>query len=156
MDRAQQPEDQREPSMQAGRRNPIEHLLSIERRVRRESEADAIDRRAVHEDPVLWIAENDSVVEKTWRGGESETHQTTDASDGVGSGVSETAAERACSRTPDLSVFIARSGDLPGEPGVERGHHLHSTEARLCVPGSDHGLVQQIRAELGSVDHLAD
>ena len=70
-----------------------------------------------------------------------------------------------------LSLFFAWSGDRPAEPGLVRGHHLHSDGQRLCLSGrgdlafrSRHvnvpkrrdGLVQSSRSGLAFIDRHGD
>ena len=57
------------------------------------------------------------------------------------------------SRTSDLPVFTAESGDRAARPGVERGHHLRAAAAGLHVPGGGARLAQPLRAVVGAVEH---
>ena len=53
----------------------------------------------------------------------------------------------------DLSVFAARNGDCPAQPGVGDGHHLHPDGAWLRLSGRRARLVQPSRAVVACIDH---
>ena len=53
--------------------------------------------------------------------------------------------------TPDLPVPVARSGDCASRSGLGHGYHLYPAAAWIHLSGGDHGLVQPVRAGLGSV-----
>ena len=84
---------------------------------------------------------------------ESQACAAADAGDGLGGDLSAAADQRAVSRTPDLPVFIAESGDRAAQPGVERGHHLRAAAAGLHVPGGGARLAQPLCAVVGAVEH---
>ena len=52
--------------------------------------------------------------------------------------------------TPDLPVPVAPSGDCASRSGVGHRYHLYPAAARIHLSGGDHGLVQPVRAGLGS------
>src|SRR5262249_15797707 len=57
-------------------------------------------------------------------------------------------------RASCVSVLAARRDDHATESGVEYGHHLCAAGWRLCLFGGDYGLVQSLRAELGTLQQL--
>src|ERR1700681_2917777 len=89
---------------------------------RRESGADAADRRAVPADAVLRGAEDSTLAVAAGRQGESEAGAAAHAADGTGSDLPETAAVPAGARTPDLSLPTARAEDRSAQPGVGHRH----------------------------------
>ena len=52
-----------------------------------------------------------------------------------------------------VSVSVAGPGDRPAEPGVVRGHHLHSDGEGVRVSGGGDGLVQPAGSGMAGVDH---
>ena len=76
-----------------------------------------------------------------------------DEADGDRSTLSPSADDEARAGAQDLSVFAARNGDCPAEPGVGDGHHLHSDGTWLRLSGSRARLVQPSRAVVACIDH---
>src|SRR5207247_3659992 len=81
------------------------------RRVRREPEADAIDRRAVPAHALLRFPRDDPMVDSPKPRRESQARAAADVHDGLGGDLSAAADQRALSRTSNLPVFIAESDD---------------------------------------------
>src|SRR5438067_7605246 len=80
------------------------------------------------------------------------TRATADAADGHRSLVPEAEPESPGSRARDLSVSTPRCRRQSAQPGLEHRYYLPS--AGLSVSGGHYGLVQSLRVELGSVQHL--
>src|ERR1700676_5490583 len=79
-----------------------------------------------------------------------------DAHFGNRSALSQAAPESPGSGPPDLPVPVARRGDRAPQPGLEHRYYLYSDAWRLSVPGRGDGLVQPLRAELGTLQHHGD
>src|ERR1700691_4799163 len=75
------------------------------------------------------------------------------AHSGNRSSLSQAAPESPGSRPPDLSVPVARRGDRAPQPGLVDRYYLYSDAWWLSVPGRGDGLVQPVRAELGTIQH---
>jgi len=117
----------------------------------RKSAIDALDRRAIHTDAILWSSENELVARQTriWR--QSETGEAADEADGVGSHLLQAAFVGPLARTSNLSLFAERYEHRSSKPSMVQRHHLHSTQARIHLSGCGHGLVQPVRAVVGSI-----
>src|SRR5271165_3582035 len=122
----------------------------------RESAIDAVDRRAIHTDAVLRNPEDGLVARRARIRGQRETGTPADAGDGAGSALFEATAVGSRVRTQDLSVSAAQSQDRSARPRLGKRYHLHSPAAGLCLSGGDHGLVQPLRAGVGSIDFVGE
>src|SRR5580658_1494478 len=87
---------------------------------------------------------------------EPHAHPAADAHSGPRSPLSETEPESSGAGSPDLSVPAAWRGNSPAQPRLEHGYYLHSDARRLSVPGRGDGLVQPLRAQLGTFQHHGD
>src|SRR5580698_8512456 len=87
---------------------------------------------------------------------EPQAHPAADAHSGPRSPLSETEPESSGAGSPDLSVPAAWRGNSPAQPRLEHGYYLHSDARRLSVPGRGDGLVQPLRAQLGTFQHHGD
>jgi putative transposase len=58
--------------------------------------------------------------------------------------------------SPSLSVLVARRGNPPTQPRLEHRYYLPSDAWRLSLLGRGDGLVQPLRAQLGTLQHLGD
>src|ERR1700691_2098903 len=76
-----------------------------------------------------------------------------DAHFGNRSSLSQAAPESPGAGPPDLSVPVARRGDRAPQPGLVDRYYLYSDAWWLSVPGRGDGLVQPVRAELGTIQH---
>ena len=56
----------------------------------------------------------------------------------------------------DLPVPAVRRLDRTAQPGLEHRYHVHSDAGRLPLFGRRHGLVQPLRAQLGTLQHHGD
>src|SRR5438876_10863456 len=99
------------PAMQTPGLAALDVLPRRDRRVGREPEADAIDRRAVPAHAVLRFARDDAMVDSPRLRRESQARAAAHAHHGFGSDLPAAADERAFARTSNLPVFIAVSDD---------------------------------------------
>src|SRR6202171_5007822 len=86
-------------------------------------------------------------------GSEPQTHPAPDAHSGHRSPLPQTELEPPGTGPPDLPVPAARCGNPPAQPRLEHRYYLHSDAWRLSVPGGRHGLVQPLRAQLGTFQY---
>src|SRR5438445_11446467 len=115
-----------------------------------EPEADAPAGR-VHADAVLRGPSDEAVAGGARLWGERETSAAAFAADGIGSDLSEAAAVCAGAGPSDLSLSPAGVADRSTEPGLGERHNVYSSASRVYLSGGDSGLVQSVRAGLGSV-----
>ena len=120
----------------------------------REFETDAVHRRAIHTDAVLWDSKDDLVARRARLRGQSEAGTPADAADGTGGDLPEATAVGSRARTSHLSVSAARAENRSAEPSLVQRHNLHSATARVPVSGCGHGLVQPVCTGLGSIGFL--
>src|SRR5450432_2307134 len=126
-------------------------LLSAAAGDRGEPAPDAPVRRVVPEIPVLREPQDGLRV-----GHQSQTRATADADSGHRSPLSQTELEPPGTGSQDLPVSAARRGNPPAQPRLEHRYYLHSDAWRLSVSGRGDGLVQPLRAQLGTVQHHGD
>src|ERR1700674_886421 len=86
-------------------------------------------------------------------GGEPQTHPAPDAHSGHRSPLPQTQLEPPGTGSPDLPVPAARCGNPPAQPRLEHRYYLHSDAWRFPVPGRGDGLVQPLRAQLGTFQY---
>jgi hypothetical protein len=154
MDRFSELRSQHSAAMRAGRPGALELLLPCGRRSRGKPSLDAFAGRAVHAYAVLRDPADDGMATSQRARGQSQACGAPATAHGLGGHLSEAAPEPGRAGAQDLSVPAPRAGDPPAEPGVEHGHHVHSSPARVCVSGGHHGLLQPLRFGLGSIgDH---
>ena len=115
--------------------------------------ADAADRRAVPEVPVLRRPSDGASPAPRGRADRPTPGRSADAPDGASGDLSGATHQRAPPRAPDLPLSAAGSGDRAAEPCLVRRHHLHPGEPRLPLPGGDHGLGEPVRPGLAAVEH---
>src|SRR6266699_116017 len=89
-------------------------------------------------------------------GGQPQTHPAADAHSGYRSALPETELEPPRSRSRDLSVPAARRLHRTAQPSLEHRYYLHSDAGRLPLPGGRDGLVQPLRAQLGTLQYDGD
>ena len=111
----------------------------------------AAARRAVPGVPVLRQPAHGGHV-----GGQSQAHPAADAHSGHRGPVSETQFEPPGAGPRDLPVLTARSLHRAAQPGLEHRYYLRSDAGRLPLPGGRHGLVQPLRAQLGTLQYHGD
>src|ERR1700722_14426649 len=76
-----------------------------------------------------------------------------DAHFGNRSALPQTASESPGAGPPDLSVPATRRCDRAAQSRLEYRYYLHSHAWRLPVPGGGDGLVQPVRAQLGTLQY---
>src|SRR5262252_231818 len=86
-------------------------------------------------------------------GGEPQAHPTADAHPGHRSPLSQTELEPSCAGSPDLPVPASRCGNPPTQPRLEHRYYLHSDAWRFSLSGCGDGLVQPVRAQLGTLQY---
>src|SRR3990172_2811935 len=144
MDRKGQFKNQHSKAMPPAESAAIELLLLRHRRVGGEPLADAPARREVHANTLFRRSANDGLVARGGSRSQFQTSPPPDAVDGIGSDLSEAAAESGRTRTQDLSLPAERRSDRENEPGLEHRHHLHSPAPWICISGGGDGLVQPL------------
>src|ERR1700735_4196500 len=86
-------------------------------------------------------------------GGEPQTHPTADAHPGHRSPLSQTELEPSSAGSSDLPIPAARRGDREAQPRLEHRYYLPSDAWRLSLSGRGDGLVQPLRAQLGTLQY---
>src|SRR5579872_6896368 len=89
-------------------------------------------------------------------GGKPQTHPAADAHSGYRSALPETELEPPGARPPDLPVPAARRLHRTAQPSLEYRYYVHSDAWRLPLPGCRDGLVQPLRAQLGTLQYHGD
>src|SRR5260221_7347915 len=123
-------------------------LLRAANRKPRELATDAQARRAVPEAAVFRQPQDGSRT-----GRESQTDAAVDAAHGHRSALRQAELEPSRAGPPGVSVLVARREDRTCKSRLEHRYYLHSDAERLSVPGGGDGLVQPLRAELGTLEH---
>src|ERR1700687_1394830 len=118
---------------------------------REEPAPDAPARRAVPEMPVLREPQDGRRT-----GDQSQARPTADAHSGHRSPLPQTELEPSGARSPDLPVPAARHRHRTPKPRLEHRYYIHSDPWRLSLSGRRDGLVQPLRAQLGTVQHHGD
>src|ERR1041385_6503117 len=108
-------------------------------------------RRAVHGLPIFRQPSHGRHA-----GGQSQTHPAADAHSGHRSALSKTELEPSGSGSRNLPVSAARHLHRTAEPGLEYRYNVPSDAWRISLPGCRDGLVQPLRAQLGTVQHDGD
>src|ERR1035437_10108366 len=72
------------------------------------------------------------------------------------SSLSETELELPGAGSRDLPIPAARPVDRAAQPGLEHRYYIYSDAWRVPLPGRCHGLVQPLRAELGTLQYHGD
>src|SRR5215471_15305997 len=89
-------------------------------------------------------------------GGQPQTHPAVDAHSGHRSSLPETELEPPGSRPRDLPVPAARRLHRTAQPSLEHRYYVPSDAWRLPLPGGRDGLVQPLRAQLGTLQYNGD
>ena len=128
-------------------------LLHAEGRGCRDARADAADRRAVPEVPVLRRPSDGTSPAPRGRADRPTPGRSADAPDGASGNLSGAAHQRSAPRAPGLALSAQGLDDRATEPCLVRRHHLHPGEPRLPLPGGGHGLGEPVRPGLAAVEH---
>src|ERR1700745_3788280 len=86
-------------------------------------------------------------------GGEPQAHPTADAHPGHRSPLSQTELEPPGAGSRSVPVSSARRRDREAQPRLEHRYYLPSDAWRVSLPGRGDGLVQPLRAQLGTVQY---
>src|SRR5512135_1450292 len=86
-------------------------------------------------------------------GSQPQTHPATDAHSGHRSPLPEAELEPTGAGSRDLSVPAAGRLDRAAQPSLEHRYYLCSDAGWLPLLGRRHGLVQPVRAQLGTFQH---
>src|SRR3954452_19259776 len=129
----------------------LDLLLSTAAGERGEPAPDVPTRPVVHEAPVFRQPENGRRT-----GNQSQTCATTDADSGHRSALSQTQLEPSGTGSRSVPVPAARCRHRKSKSRLEHRYYVHSDAGRLSLPGRGDGLVQPLRAELGTVQHDGD
>lgn len=133
---------------------PLKSLLRGKGAQSTESAANAIDRRAIHATTVFRLAEDYRLAPQARTPGKSQASRTADAGDGSPSNLSKASTFSTCTRSSNLSVLASRCKNYASEPSLEHRHHLHPTGAWIRLFGCNYGLVQPLRAGVGSLNYI--
>src|SRR6266700_1528360 len=126
----------------------LDLLLSAAAGERGEPAADAPARRAVPEMPVLRQPEDGRRT-----GHQSQTRPTADAHSGYRSPLLQTQLEPPGTGSRGVPVPAARRHHRKTKSRLEHRYYVHSDAWRLSLSGRGDGLVQPLRAQLGTVQH---
>ena len=153
MDRIESRRVEHRRAVSVDRSIPVRALLHTGGRERREHCVDAPVGRAIYANPVKRGSAYDPLAGDARPDGECEASAATDAANGAGSNLSQTAVVDTGPRTSGLSLPAAGAEDRSPRHGLGHRYHVYPTPAGIHLSGSDHGLVQPLRPGLGSV-HL--
>src|SRR5579863_3242075 len=129
----------------------LDLLLSAAAGERGEPAPDAPARRAVHEAPVLRQPQDGCRV-----GDQSQTRATVDAHSGHRSSLPQTQLEPTGAGSRSVPVPAAWRRHRKAKSRLEHRYYVHSDAGRLSLPGCGDGLVQPLRAQLGTLQHHGD
>ena len=124
----------------------LDLLLPAAAGERREPAPDAAARRAVSGMSLLRQPPHGGDA-----GGEPQTRPAAHGDYGNRSSLSETELEPPGAGSRDLPIPAARPVDRAAQPGLEHRYYIYSDAWRVPLPGRCHGLVQPLRAELGTL-----
>src|ERR1700686_1084058 len=145
MDRSPSSAPQRSTAVRTAGSAALDLLLPAAARERGDLAAAARARRAVPEVAVLRQPQDGRQVRRG-----SPSRPAADADFGNRSSLSQAAPESPVTGSSDLPVPVARRRDRAAQSGLEHRYYLHSDAWRLSVPGRRDGLVQPLRAQLGT------
>src|ERR1700686_3776757 len=148
MDRSRSSAPQHSTAVRTAGRAAFDLLLSAAAGKRGEPASDAPARPVVHEAPVFRQPENGRRTRD-----QSQTRATADADSGHRSALSQTQLEPSGTGSRNLSVPAARCRHRKTKSRLEHRYYVHSDAWRLSLPGRGDGLVQPLRAQLGTVQH---
>src|ERR1700735_4084429 len=129
----------------------LELLLSAAAGERGEPAPAARARRVVPEAAVFRQPQNGRRV-----GGGPPSCPAIDADFGNRSSLPQTAFESPGAGSRSVSILASRRRHQNTQPRLEYRYYLHSHAWRLPVPGRGDGLVQPLRAQLGTLQHDGD
>src|ERR1700678_1464395 len=148
MDRSRSPAPQHSTAVRTAGSAALDLLLPAAAREHGEPATAPPTRPTVSEASVFWKSQNGCRA-----GGEPQAHPTADAHSGHRSPLSETELEPPGAGSPDLPVPAARRGNPSAQPRLEHRYYLPSDAWRVSLPGRGDGLVQPLRAQLGTFQY---
>src|SRR5271167_3956107 len=148
MDRSYPSAAHRPTAVRTAGRAAFDLLLSAAAGKRGEPAPDAPARPVVHEAPVFRQPENGRRV-----GDQSQTRATANAHSGHRSPLRQTPLEPSGGGSRNLSVPAARRRHRKTKSRLEHRYYVHSDARRLSLSGRGDGLVQPLRAQLGTVQY---
>src|SRR5260370_24303888 len=151
MDRSRAPAPQHPAAVRTARSAALDLLLPAAAGERGEPAIAPPARSAVSETPVFWKPQNVRRI-----GREPQTHPTADAHSGHRSPLPQTQLEPSAAGPSNLPIPAARRGDREAQPRLEHRYYLPSDAWRVSLPGRGDGLVQPLRAQLGTVQYDGD
>src|ERR1700733_44636 len=151
MDRSRTSAAHRPAAVRTAGRAALDLLSPTATGARGEPAPAAATRRAVSEMPVLRQPQDGRRV-----GGQSQARATADAHSGHRSSLRQTELKPPGSGSRSVSVPAAGRRHRAAQPRLEYRYYVRSDARGLSVPGRGDGLVQPVRAELGTVQHDGD
>src|SRR5215472_5110595 len=151
MDRSRSPAPQHPTAVRTIRSAAFDLLLPATAGERRKPAIAPPARPVVLEASVFWEPQDGRRV-----GGESQAYPTADAHPGHRSSLSETQPEPSGAGSRGVSIPAARRVDRAAQPRLEHRYYLRSDAWRFSLSGGGDGLVQPLRAQLGTVQHAGD
>src|SRR5712692_3014783 len=148
MDRSPSSLPQHPTAMRTAGSAALDLLLSTPAGERGEPASAPPARPTLHEAPVLRQSQNGGRT-----GGEPQAHPAADAHSGHRSPLSQTELEPAGAGSPGIPLPAARRRDREAQPRLEHRYYLPSDAWRVSLPGRGDGLVQPLRAQLGTVQY---
>src|ERR1700736_3070550 len=148
MDRSRSSAPQHSTAVRTAGRAAFDLLLSAAAGKRGEPAPDAPARPVVHEAPVFRQPENGRRT-----GDQSQTRATADADSWHRSALSQTQLEPSGTGSRNLSVPAARRRHRKTKSRLEHRYYVYSDAWWLSLPGRGDGLVQPLRAQLGTIQH---
>src|SRR5579864_4645127 len=148
MDRSRSPAPQHPAAVRTAGSAALDLLLPAASGERREPATAPPTRSAVSAASVFRKPQNGRRV-----GGEPQAHPTADAHSGHRSSLSQTKPEPSSARSRSVPIPAARRGDRAAQPGLEHRYYLPSDAWRLSLSGRGDGLVQPLRAQLGTFQY---
>ena len=151
MDRPPTPALDRPTAVRTAWTTALDLLLSTATGERRESATAPTTGRVVPGIPILWQPADGGHARS-----QPQAHPAADAYSGNRSSLSETGFKPSGARPRDLSLPAARRLHRKAQPGLEHRYYLYSDVWWLPLPGRRHGLVQPLRAQLGTFQYDGD
>lgn len=134
----------------------IEFLLSACRSRSGGCGSDALDRRAIYEDPILREPKDGRLSRGSGPRDQPEASSKAHESDGHPRDLPRPKHQPAQAGTHHLSVSSSRSCHRTSQSGLECGYYLHPSDSRFCVSRGDPRLVFKIRPGLETFEQFGD
>src|SRR3954454_24602148 len=151
MDRSCASEPEHSTAMRTAGSAAFELLLSAAAGERSKSGSAPPTRSVVFEAPLLRQPQNGCRT-----GSEPQAHPAPDAYPGHRSPLSQTKFKSPGAGASSLSVPAAWRGNPPAQPRLEHRYYLRSDAWRLSLSSGSDGVVQPLRAQLGTLQHYGE